>query len=101
MPNLRGANPVGRDGGDPSYAARTGGKEKGGCRIGAVAGVWRDGMRHSRTGVASASKPRTGPRGVRSLAGRRSLVSPGADLMEGRPADYREGIRVSLMERRG
>ena len=29
VPNLRGANPVGRDGGGPSYAARAGG-DKGG-----------------------------------------------------------------------
>ena len=47
MPNLRGANPVGRDDGGPLYAARAGGK--GESRVGDVDGVWRDGMIHSRT----------------------------------------------------
>ena len=58
MPNLRGASPVGRDDGGPSYAARAG--SKGESRIGDVDGVWRGGMTHSRSGVASASRPRTG-----------------------------------------
>ena len=74
MPNLQGASSVGRDDGDPSYAARAGGK--GESRIGDVDGVWRDGMIHSRTGVASASRPRMGPRGVMPFAGRREPGRP-------------------------
>ena len=57
-PNLRGASPVGRDDGGPLYAARSG--SKGENRIGDVDGVWRSGMTHSRSGVASASRPRKG-----------------------------------------
>ena len=56
MPNLRGVNPVGRDDRGPSYAARAGGK--GESRVGDVDGVRRDGVTCSRTGVASASRPR-------------------------------------------
>ena len=41
MPNLRGASPVGRDDGGPSYTAQTGGK--GESRIRDVDGVWCDG----------------------------------------------------------
>ena len=75
MPNLRGASPVGRDDGGPSYAARAGGK--GESRVGDVDGVWRGGVILSRTGVASASRPRTGcaGRSDRCLKGERSGMS--------------------------
>ena len=79
MPNLRGASPVGRDDGGPSYAARAG--RKGESRIGDVDSVWRDGMCHSRSGVASASRPRSGQGSLSPLLGDGSLVGPRSHLM--------------------
>ena len=75
MPNLRGASPVDRDDGGPSYAARAGGK--GESRVGDVDGVWRGGVIRSLTGVASASRPHTGcaGRSDRCSKGERSGMS--------------------------